>query len=431
MNDVPRTLSAAVLLRDALLVATVAVLTFQALRQQVGDYYRVPSGSMQPLLYGNEQHGDIVFVERWSSGADCRRHDLVVVAHPDEPGEQLVKRIAASGADVDACWIDIRDGDVWLGGNKQVLHRETKDPLTSRGMRVRWSASPSAEAASGSHLDLRSARIERDHLVLPPLADGGTAAVRASFRAEARRRRRADGAGQSAPAGFLGTARAVDATYVDLLGRRGREGADVQINDCGMDLRLATTAATVSDVFAAIETRTESFTFHWQPAIGRVDLWRNGEDVAAIELPVRPPGAHRIEFGRLDGQLFFAVDGRADAMFCVAIRPEWQVKQDVPALPAGPRTHLLFGIAGNAPLRIDALQVFRDVFAWRERIAGMPGQPGEWPRFVPPGCWFLLGDNAFDSHDSRHFAKDIPSSSFLGRPWFVLGPWPRTRWLQP
>lgn len=411
---------ALILLRDAMLVAGVAVLTFQALRRLVGDYYRVPSGSMQPLLYGDPGHGDIVFVERWSRAAACRLHDLVVVEHPLQPGEQLVKRIAATGDEPGKCCIDIRDGDIWLGDDPQRLQRDEKEPLTSRDMRVLWSLWPAPGPAQEAWLDLRAARVESDRLVLPPLAEGGPEDVRTTFRARPGRR-------TGVPAGFLGTARAVDASYLDAIGNRGLGGDDVQVNDCGMDLHF-TGAATA--VFAAIETRAESFTFHWQPASGRVELWRNGENVAAADLPVLAAGARRVEFGRLDGRLFFALDGRVDAMLCVPMPKEWLANENVPALPVGPRTHLLFGSAGAEPLRIGQLRVFRDVFAWRERIAFMPGQPGGWPRQLAAGQWFLLGDNAFDSHDSRQF-QSVPSASFLGRPWFVLGPWPRTRWLQP
>jgi len=426
MRTVPTPNPAVTLLRDALLVAGIAVLTFQVLRLHGGDYYRVPSGSMQPLLYGHPTSGDIVFVERLSRAADCRRYDLVVVEHPLQPGEQLVKRIAASGDDKDCC-IDIRDGDVWLGPDTQHMRRDDKDPLQSRGMRVLWSAWPGSDPKLASHLDLQAARVEHDHLVLPGLADVTLPEVRAMFRGEARRLRRSGAQERCTPPGFLGTARAVDASYLDALGQRGREGEDMQVHDCGIDVRVG---SAVVAVFAAIETRSVSFTFHWQPASGRVELWCNGEDVAGKDVPLPPLGAHRIEFGRLDGRVFFAVDGRDDAMLVVPIQKEWTANENGPGLPVGPRTHLALGIAGREPLRIDALTVFRDTFAWREPIAGMPGQGGSWPRTVRAGHWFLLGDNAFDSHDSRQF-QDVASATFLGRPWFVLGPWPRTRWLGP
>jgi signal peptidase I len=51
------------MLRDALVVAAVAVVAVQALRRFGGDRYVVPSDSMQPVLNGDSLHGDVVFVD--------------------------------------------------------------------------------------------------------------------------------------------------------------------------------------------------------------------------------------------------------------------------------------------------------------------------------------------------------------------------------
>jgi hypothetical protein len=48
---------------------------------------------------------------------------------------------------------------------------------------------------------------------------------------------------------------------------------------------------------------------------------------------------------------------------------------------------------------------------------------------VAPGHWFLLGDNSFDSRDSRHFDA-VASASFVGRPLAVLAPASQRRWLE-
>ncbi|HEX6811493.1 MAG TPA: S26 family signal peptidase [Planctomycetota bacterium] len=398
--------------RDALAVAAIAVLTVQALRRWCGDRYLVDSGSMQPVLYGDPKVGDVVFVDKLASAASRRRHDLVVVEHPDKPGQQLVKRIAACGDDKDACWIDIKKGDIWLGPSAQLLERESKDPLAARSMRVRWASWPAGK--DSRLLDLRAAVVEAGVLRLPPVAASAIDA-RVIFGEKARGKRRLD-PHRAVPGGFLGNDKPVDATYIDALGERGVVGEDVGVTDCGMDLELLDPSV---ELLCSIDTNAEVLTFHWQPATGRLELWRNGETVDSAQLPPAPGGAHRIEYGLLDDRAFFVVDGRADAMHVVGRRLDW-----LPGLEPRTRCYVYLGAIGNRPLGIESLHVFHDTFAWHgDSLAG-------WPRSVEPGKWFLLGDSPFDSRDSRHFGA-VSSASFLGRPRLVLGPWPRCRWLCP
>ncbi|MEO6595287.1 MAG: S26 family signal peptidase [Planctomycetota bacterium] len=410
------------MVRDAIAVAAIAVLAFQALRRWCGDRYIVPSGSMQPVLFGDPRRGDIVFVDKLVSASTRHRHDLVVVQQPGEPGQQLVKRIAASGDDADACCIDIRAGDIWLGGNLQRMQREVKDPLLARPMRVLWAAWSSK--MRNPMLDVLVAREANGTLSLSPLEVNAEAARRL-FGAQARENRRQDPAGRVVPDGFVGTSKSVDASYVAVTGVRGLTGEDVGVADCGMDLELQDAT---SDLLCTIDARSEALTFHWRPSTGRVELWRNGEDVESAELPPFPGGVRRIEFGWLDDRAFFIVDGRREAMFVVARRSEWAARE--PELPQGPRSYVHVAAIGREPVLIRSLSVYHDVFAYREPVAGLPGQPGSWPRYVEPGMWFLLGDSAFDSRDSRQFDA-VSSSSFIGRPLCVIGPWPRCRWLTP
>lgn len=408
------------LLRDALLVAGVAVLTVQALRRWAGDRYMVPSGSMQPTLHGDPQHGDVVFVGKLARAAGRQRHELVVVQHPDHPDQQLVKRIAARGDDEDACWIEIREGDVWLGANAQRMRREAKDPLEARSMQVTWALWPTTVAALSSPLAIGAASAAEDVLTLAPMrADDDS--VTASFTADARRRRRGEHPSAALPAGCIGTARAVDASFVDATGARSRAGDDVGVADCGMELAIE---RPVDALLGSVDGRDQTLTFCWRARDGRVELWHDGAVAERAELPPFADGPHRVEFGLLDDRVWFVVDGRRDALVVFA-RPA-EAPSTEPRL--APRTHVHVGAVGAEPLRLTGLRVFRDVYYHRERIAGLPGDRGTGPQYVPAGAWYLLGDNTFDSRDSRHFGP-VPTSSFLGVPMLVLGPWPRTRWL--
>lgn len=414
----------AALARDALFVAFAAVATVQALRLRVGDRYLVPTGSMEPVLHGDPVAGDVVYVDKLAAAAGCRRHDLVVVAHPSEPGQLMVKRIAARGDDPDACWLDVRQGDLWLGPDAQRLQREQKDPLAARGMRATWAAVPGSPAARAG-LDLRAADGDLAVASLGPVAT-----AQAQLRREARAARRQRD-GSPLPDGCIGTARAVDASCIASDGERSRVGADVAVADVGMAVAFA---ALQGDLLLTVETRHEALTWCVRPkpgAIGpptaaAVELWRDGELVQEFDLAM-PRGL--VEFGLLDDCFFLIADGRRAAMLVAPRDPRWNPAAG--AALATLRSLAWVGVAGaDARLRATCVEVFRDVHYWREPILGMPGRSGGWPRHVPAGNWFLLGDSAFDSHDSRHFGP-VAAASFVGTPRAVLGPWPRARWVGP
>ena len=415
MND-DRPQPLATLARDAMFVALAAVATVQSLRMFVGDRYLVPTGSMEPVLHGHADDGDVVFVDKLADGATMRRHDLAVVAHPSDPGQLLVKRIAARGDDADACWIDLRQGDVWLGPDAQRLQREQKDPIAARGMRATWAASPGSPAARDG-LDLRAADAD---LTLASL--GSLTTAQAQLRREARAaRRQRDGA--PLPDGCIGTARPVDAGCVMVDGARSRVGGDVPVADAGMAVAFA---ALQGDLLLTIETRHEALTWRVQPAANKASLWRDGEPLREFDLPA-PRGL--VEFGLLDDRVFLVADGRRDAMLVVPRESAWNPEPGQPS--PGPRAMAWFGVAGDgARVQATYVEAFRDVHYWREPILGMPGQAGGWPRHVPAGEWFLLGDSAFDSHDSRHFGP-VAEAAFAGVPRAALGPWPRARWVAP
>ncbi len=406
------------MLRDAVLVAGLAIVTVLALRRWVGDRYLVPTGSMEPLLHGNPKGGDIVFVDKRADQARVRVGDLVVVKHPTEPGQQMVKRVAASGDNVDCC-INIKDGDVWRGPDLQRLVREEKDPLAARSRQVPW-ARGDGPLAQRDRLALAAA-VPVDGSWRLPAAAGRADTLRASLREGANRARHA---ANGTLEGHVGTARPVDAGFLDRAGNVRDVGSEHRVHDCSLTVQCTIGGG---EVLATVDRAEAAFTFHWQPASGRVALWCNGEDIATGSVPRGDRASQSLEFGFLDDRLYFCVDADAARLFVVK-RPEWPERGKVA------RTQLWLAVVDGEGSKADftfgEIAVHHDVFADREPISGLRGQPGSWPRRVSAGHWFLLGDSPFDSRDSRHFGE-VPMASFVGVPWCVLGPWPRMRWVMP
>ncbi len=395
--------------RDALLVAAVAVLTVQALRRFCGDRYVVPSGSMQPLLYGDPERGDVVYVDKLADAGSCARGDLVVVENPSSPDHQLVKRIAASGDDA-ACWIDILRGDIWLGENPQQLRRDVKEPRAAMAQSVTWATTAGGPDASAK-LDLRAAV---DAQPLRPMSRT-LADARATLSAASRVARHRDLSDGVLPAGTIGTSAPVDAGYLDVEGRRSVGGEDVYVADCGAQLSLG---APPEALLMTLESSDFAVTFVWEVARGTLQVWLDGRALGEARRVAATAWTGEVAFGRLDGRDF------------VLLGPRDEVVLETPgeARTSRPRMWLHVGVVGDRATEVRGIRVFRDIFYYREPVQSV-GPDKAWPKFVRPGHWFLLGDNAFDSLDSRQIG-DLPKSSFLGVPALVLGPWGRARSLR-
>ena len=426
------------LLRESVAVAVVAGLVFQTLRHEVAERFVIPSGSMQPTLYGNLRGGDVVLVDRLAKAADLRRYDLGVFA-PPQLGEHFVKRVVSLGDE----WIELRDGDLFVGPAEQRLAREVKHPLESRDLRVPWFRWPTAgdSAASdgrGDEIDEVLSPIRAGHgPALPPFASGDEAMALCTEE-ERRRFGELDPKERVDAHRWLSLLRPVDASYLDTRGRRSADGRDLVVQDFGVDLRVPVAGA--RELLLRFDLRPDAWLLRWDLRTGSLALSRNG---AAVDVPapaageaaqrariVEAPadGAVRVEFGRLDGQLFFCVDGRPDTLWTLELRPEWTRPDPGPTAWMLPSNGLSLAVVGDVPLPLQSLEVFRDLHWFRPPLdVGAPnGLARSDARHVPAGYAYLLGDNSVDSRDSRMFGP-VPLASFVGRPWHVLGPWPHGR----
>jgi hypothetical protein len=400
------------LLCDALVVALVAVLTVQGLRRWYGDRYLVPSDSMQPVLYGDPIDGDVVFVDKLAGVSSCQRGDLVVVENPFRPGHQLVKRIAASGDEKGKTCIDIRKGDIWLGDSPQQMRREVKEPRDAMPRSATWAITGHGpEAMDG--LDLRAAEGSGPWL-LPP-AESSLANVRSGFRKRAHNARHKNTEDGVLPPGVVGTSRSVDATFLDLMGRRSVTGDRSSVTDCGMELEIRNQPAVV---LASIDSTDFTTTFVWNAEGNTLSVWLDGRSIHDQANVLAGKWQGKITFGRLDGRDFIMLD---DGFTLPLTIPG---KSTSPL----PRTWLHVGIVGDVAAELSRVRVFRDVFS--TRLDELSVGESRWPIRIEPGSWFLLGDNSFDSRDSRHIGA-VAAETFLGIPSRVIGPWSRFRALTP
>ena len=415
------------MLRDAVVVAAVAVLTVQGLRRWYGDRYLVPSDSMQPILFGDPQLGDVVFVDKTVRADAVARGDLVVVADPLRPGHQLVKRIAASGDEKGKTWINIKNGDIYLGDSRQQMGREVKEPAAAMSRSVTWGLLGGGAYAM-QVLDLRAVSTRSEsapatHAVvsstgpwhLPPL-ESSLANVRSAFRIRAHDARHKNTDDGVLPPGVIGSNRPVDASYLDLQGERSATGDSTAVIDCGIEVQFQNQP---SVVLGSIDSTDFITTFVWHASGNTVSIWLDGESIYNATNVLADEWRGKMTFGRLDGRDFIMLD---DAYTLPIVIPG---KATSPL----PRTWVHLGVVGEVTATITSMRVFRDVFATRATHELGVGEP-RWPILVEPGHWFLLGDNSFSSKDSRQIGS-VPTSAFMGVPSYVIGPWSRARRLTP
>jgi len=144
----------------SLLLALAVALVF---RWSVGEPYKIPSGSMEPTLQGDDRigRGDRVFVNKWLYGVryplmnkriwygrEPQRWELVVFksAEEDPMHSTLVKRIVGMPGE----HIQIRDGRVYADG-VALEYPEEMPPghrYTSAGMDMRYGVLPQDEYAN-------------------------------------------------------------------------------------------------------------------------------------------------------------------------------------------------------------------------------------------------------------------------------------------
>lgn len=412
--------SAPVLARDLLPVALGAWMIFHTLRSEVGERYDVPSRSMEPTLHGSPSTGDVVLVDKtafWPLRAlPLERFDLVVVANRHEPGHaHLVKRFITAGP----AEVAVREGDLFIrGADARSLERVVKDPR--------------------EHLDLRQTAFvfevgssgdpPGDHLVGMTRVEAGALVIAARPRdqllgqltPEAQGARASESPPSNRLSGFLATAQPLDTGFLDATGAILAAGRG-DVRDLGLELSLTTEAGVESLVFV-IEVLEVYHAIEYLTS-GRLRVSVMGAPVGAeIAAPaIEPDRPLDLEFGYLDGRLFLVVDG--ELVLWLDHDIPLRSARELVATGVGPR-HVANGLhvaaIGTGAVRCDRVRAFHDVH-WQPRAETYRLEPGE---------IFVMGDNSFDSSDSRdHPSEPFRVEDLIGRPVAVIAPAARRRWL--
>lgn len=404
----------------------VAALVFHLLRTFVVERYRVTSRSMEPTLHGHPEGGDIVLVDRtaWMRG-EPRCGDLVVVRNRSEPGrDHLVKRFLMAGPG----WVRFVDGDVFVGEQAHLLERVVKDPRDRARRFVRWRFDRSAPPGSMLRADaLRWSWSEGEALRVLP-AGPRASSLGEPLALDAQEARLRGAPYDSWLPGHASTSEPVGTAFLDPAGRLDPSGGPSP-RDLGMDVTLRLDAGVRALQFV-FEYAEDQFALRLlrDPADGActallfvvrgesvVELSPASEGAGSLQaLPA--DSALRFEFGYLDGRFFLLRDDALVFEHAVELPQESRLR-----LPRGGRKHdlLHLGVAG-APLWLERMEVFRDAHYQVDRPE---------PQHVEFGEIYVLGDNPFDSADSRENQGDpLRVEDLIGRPCAILGP-RGSRWL--
>ncbi len=385
--------------------AGVALAVLLVLRTQVAQRYLIPSRSMEPTLHGDEKRGDIVLVDksglvRSHSPSALRRFDIVVVHDSEKPdGDPLVKRVGSMGNEL----LRIADGDIFVRSlDGTPWERVQKDPIEHRDLRFtffeqRAGIAPISPVA---------------HYLDGVLGDDGAielTAIAASAADALAMVAAADPAVE--PSRLLRSRLPIDTSFIDAEGRRSSAGTRCS-NDIGVELDLELTDACRGVVLAlSLHEQVMALVCDRRGQI----VWHQQEGDVQTECAL----AARVSlaFGYLDGRVFLEVDGKLVAM----------VAWPLPTHTISDRNAVRFAVLGDgkeASARATRVRLFHDVFYEAENRPGV----GLREYRVEPDQVFLLGDNTFDSRDSRLHGA-YAAADVVGRPLAVIGPWRRIRWL--
>lgn len=345
--------------RDNLEAFAVAIALALVVRHYCLEAFRIPSKSMMPTLYGSDQSGDRILVDkfRWLRG-DPHRWEPTVFQYPLNRSKNFIKRLVGMPGE----WMRITDGDIWTSRDERKswkIERKPPDaqealffpyypePVESRGFFAKgndWEGDPGwevAERARRFDVDTREkAALRFLDEVVPYQSEGMWGDVRV---------------GSRSAAGDL-------RVRFDL--RVERAGTlSVVLTEHGLAHRLVLGPEGSKAVIALSEGDERPY-----PIDARL---KDGMELS-------------VSFANVDDTLLVDLEGDVDLHRAI----------EFPASEAGPqpgkaRNRVMFE-AEALKATITGIRIDRDVHYDND---------GEW--WIPEGNYFMLGDNTSASKDSR------------------------------
>jgi len=191
------------------------------------------------------------------------------------------------------------------------------------------------------------------------------------------------------------------------------------MTDLMLSLRLRETRGEGLLILRATDGRNE-FQVRLDPVRGRYEVLRNGRPVpAALGSIPASNGKLAIEFSLFDHQLLLAFDGKT------RVRWPYDPSPEEPKPTAQP---VAIG-AKRLGVSLDDVKIFRDVY-YTNPLGPHNAEGVDEPLELGPGEYYVLGDNAAISQDSRTWAEGpvLPANLLVGKPLCVHFPARRVKW---
>ncbi len=361
--------------RDNIEAVTMAIVMAVMLKYFIVEAYKIPTGSMQPTLMGNDETGifDRILVDKLSYHLrDPERFEIVVFKYPLDRSKNFIKRLCGMPGEQ----FRVHDGDLWTRKSAAEEWKVLRRPKP-------------VQEAQWKFFDRHDPRFA----TWKPDAGAKNWTIEGRAHVEAR----GDGSIQLPYDG-----KSVVDHYVD--GYPGRMGEEITRANDRMrhmqlsgsnpvgDLRL--TGKVVADASCkrvVIQLREGARTYDFElpgpaaPADAHAGISTSGDE---LKLAARAAGGERLVAGQ---SISFSAQNMDDLLELDF--GSTHVELEIPGT-SDQRSSITLHVEGAATF--DGLEGWRDIYYTSER--------GTTEFTIPPGHYVMLGDNTQDSADSREWS---------------------------